>query len=179
MPSGDSERLGAINIEALRGAGDVGRDLLDVEWNSAPLGRLSRGPEACRRWHGLSSVRGSRRPAERSAVRQGRAFTVDTLREWSLPERLIEDATLMVSELLTNAIVHGSAPICLRLREMPDELAIEVDDGSSAMPRKLQAGIDDLHGRGLAIVAALGTRWAARPDGYGKTVWSTVPIPPS
>ncbi len=118
-------------------------------------------------------------PAERSAVRQGRAFTVATLREWSLSESLIEDATLMVSELLTNAVVHGSAPICLRLRKMPEELAIEVDDGSSAMPRKLQAGLDDLHGRGLAIVAALGTRWAARPDGYGKTVWSTIRIPPS
>jgi PAS domain S-box-containing protein len=115
-------------------------------------------------------------PAEPSAVKQGRSFTQSTLREWALPEDLIPDATLIVSELLTNAVVHGHEPVRLRLRKTPEELTIEVDDGSSAMPRKLQAGPGDLHGRGLAIVAELGARWAARPDGYGKTVWTTIPI---
>ena len=45
------------------------------------------------------------------------------------------------------------------------------------MPRKLRAGTDDLHGRGLAIVATIGTRWAARANGHGKTVWSSLAIP--
>jgi signal transduction histidine kinase/DNA-binding response OmpR family regulator len=116
--------------------------------------------------------------AKPSSVKQGRVFTTTTLREWSLADAVIEDATLMVSEMLTNAVVHGRPPVRLRLRKTSDELTIEVDDGSSAMPRRLRAGPDDLHGRGLAIVAELGARWAARPDGYGKTVWSTIPIPP-
>lgn len=81
--------------------------------------------------------------------------------------------------MLTNAIVHGSPPIRLRLRKTPEELAIEVDDAASAMPRKLRATPTDLHGRGLAIVADIGSRWAARADGYGKTVWSTLAIPPT
>ena len=117
-------------------------------------------------------------PAAASALSDGRRFTTVTLTDWKLPELAIENATLIVSELLTNAIVHGFPPIRLRLRRTPDELAIEVDDAGSAMPRELQTTPDDLHGRGLAIVADLGERWAARPNGHGKTVWSTLAVPP-
>jgi hypothetical protein len=42
------------------------------------------------------------------------------------------------------------------------------------MPRKLRTSPEHLHGRGLAIIAQLSTRWAARADGHGKTVWSTL-----
>jgi anti-sigma regulatory factor (Ser/Thr protein kinase) len=116
-------------------------------------------------------------PAAASALSDGRRFAVSALERWGVPELTVENATLIVSELLTNAIVHGFPPIRLRLRRTPDELAIEVDDAGSAMPRKLQTTPDDLHGRGLAIVADLGERWAARPNGHGKTVWTTIPVP--
>ena len=118
-------------------------------------------------------------PPVGSAVQDGRHFATATLTEWAVPPEVVQDATLIVSELLTNAIVYGTPPIRLRLRKTPEELAIEVDDAASAMPRKLRATPTDLHGRGLAIVADIGSRWAARPDGYGKTVWSTLAIPPS
>jgi PAS domain S-box-containing protein len=117
-------------------------------------------------------------PGAASSLHSGRSFTAATLRHWELPEGIIEDATLIVSELLTNAIIHGRPPIRLRLRRTRHELAIEVDDGDSAMPRKLRTTPDDEHGRGLAIVADLASRWAARANGFGKTVWSTLPIPP-
>ncbi len=116
-------------------------------------------------------------PATPSALQDGRRFAAAALAEWALPANLIDDATLIVSELLTNAVLHGAPPIRLRLRRTPRELAIEVDDESSAMPRKLRAAPEDLHGRGLAIVAAIGSRWAARANGHGKTVWSSLPIP--
>jgi serine phosphatase RsbU (regulator of sigma subunit) len=118
-------------------------------------------------------------PPVGSAVQDGRHFATATLTEWEVPPEVVQDATLIVSELLTNAIVYGSPPIRLRLRKTPEELAIEVDDAASAMPRKLRATPTDLHGRGLAIVADIGSRWAARADGYGKTVWSTLAIPPT
>ncbi len=118
-------------------------------------------------------------PPVGSAVQEGRRFAAATLTDWALPANIVQDATLIVSELLTNAIVYGSPPIRLRLRKTLEELAIEVDDAASAMPRKLRAAPTDLHGRGLAIVADVGSRWAARPDGYGKTVWSTLAIPPA
>ncbi len=116
-------------------------------------------------------------PGDSTALPDGRRFAVDVLRRWSMPETVVDDATLIVSELLTNAIVHGRPPVRLRLRATDEELAIEVDDAASAMPRKLRATPDDVHGRGLAIVAELGNRWAARAEGFGKTVWSTLPIP--
>jgi signal transduction histidine kinase/DNA-binding response OmpR family regulator len=118
-------------------------------------------------------------PPVGSAVQYGRRFATATLTEWAVPPEIVQDATLIVSELLTNAIVYGTPPIRLRLRKTQEELAIEVDDAASAMPRKLRATPTDLHGRGLAIVADVGSRWAARPDGYGKTVWSTLAIPPT
>jgi anti-sigma regulatory factor (Ser/Thr protein kinase) len=115
-------------------------------------------------------------PPEPSALRTARAFTDSTLRGWSLAGEVVDDAALILSELLTNAIVHGAPPIRIRLRRTRGELAIEVDDGASAMPRKLRTTPEDEHGRGLSIVAHLGSRWAARPCGHGKTVWSTLPL---
>ncbi len=117
--------------------------------------------------------------ASPAALHDGRSFAAATLRGWSLPEAVVQDGVLIVSELLTNAIVHGDPPIRLRLRKTARELAIEVDDGASAMPRKLQTSPEHLHGRGLAIVAQLSTRWAARADGHGKTVWCTLRLPPA
>ncbi|MHB1569686.1 MAG: SpoIIE family protein phosphatase, partial [Solirubrobacteraceae bacterium] len=116
-------------------------------------------------------------PAQPSAIAEARRFTTSQLRDWSLPDALIEDAALITTELLTNAIVHGREPIRLRLRKTPRDLAIEVDDATSAMPRRLRAKPEDLHGRGLDIVARLSSRWAARASVHGKTVWSTLPIP--
>jgi anti-sigma regulatory factor (Ser/Thr protein kinase) len=100
-------------------------------------------------------------PPTATALQDGRRFAADALARRSLPDTVVQDATLIVSELLTNAIVHGAPPIRLRLRRTSSELAIEVDDDSSAMPRRLRVGPDDVHGRGLAIVAAIATRWAA------------------
>jgi signal transduction histidine kinase/DNA-binding response OmpR family regulator len=116
-------------------------------------------------------------PARPSALHEGRQFTIATLRSWSVSTRIIDDAVLIVSELLTNAIVHGRPPIQLRLRRTSQEVAIEVDDGASAMPRRLRVTPDEPHGRGLAIVAKVGDRWAARANGRGKTVWSTLSAP--
>jgi PAS domain S-box-containing protein len=116
-------------------------------------------------------------PAAPAAVGDGRRFTTATLRQWSLPDAVVRDGTLIASELLTNAVLHGRPPISLRLRKTAREIAIEVGDGAPAMPRKLRARPEDASGRGLAIVAQLSTRWAARADRDGKTVWSTLRIP--
>jgi hypothetical protein len=112
-----------------------------------------------------------------TALSDARRFAGQTLAEWDLPDSVAEDAILIVSELVTNAIVHGRPPVRLRLVRAPRELAIEVDDDAGAIPRKLHASLDDINGRGLAIVAEIGSRWAARANGRGKTVWSTLPIP--
>ncbi len=65
--------------------------------------------------------------------------------------------------MVTNAIVHGRAPIQLRLRRAREHLLIEVDDTATAVPRKLRPTADDVHGRGLQLVAMMADQWGTRP----------------
>jgi PAS domain S-box-containing protein len=109
-----------------------------------------------------------------SSVAQARRFVSETLRDWSQEPELVSNAVLITSELVTNAIVHGDPPVRLRLRAVDHDITLEVDDGDSAMPRKVHSDPEAVDGRGLAIVAQLSSRWAARPNGRGKTVWSTL-----
>jgi len=94
-----------------------------------------------------------------------------------VPEPTASDAVLLVSEMVTNAIVHGEPPIRLRLRRDPAAgLAIEVDDGARVEPKPMQPTPDDEHGRGLQLVAMLAGRWGTRPTAEGKTVWCHIAL---
>jgi anti-sigma regulatory factor (Ser/Thr protein kinase) len=73
--------------------------------------------------------------------------------------------------MVTNAIVHGQAPIELRLRRGAGDLQIEVDDGATSVPRRMRPTPEDEHGRGLLLVAMLSDRWGTRPLRTGKSVW--------
>lgn len=106
-----------------------------------------------------------------SEIRRARAFTTETLQAWGSSERLIDDVLLIGGELVTNAILHGRAPVELRLRRDPEHLRIEVDDGGAAIPRKLRPTAKDDHGRGLQLTAAVAHRWGTRPLHDGKSVW--------
>jgi anti-sigma regulatory factor (Ser/Thr protein kinase) len=110
------------------------------------------------------------------AVHQARAFTRATLEQWALPESLARDAILLVSEMVTNAIVHGRAPIGLRLRRAREHLLLEVSDTATAVPRKLRPTSDDVHGRGLQLVAMMADEWGTRPIRDGKSVWCALAL---
>ncbi|WP_414497445.1 ATP-binding protein [Streptomyces sp. CRN 30] len=91
-------------------------------------------------------------------------------------EPLAETLVLLVSELVTNAVVHTGRPAVLRLR-LPgiaaDEVAVrlEVTDASACAPVPRCADGDATGGRGLALVDGLADRWGwAREDG-GKLIW--------
>ncbi len=114
--------------------------------------------------------------ADPRAVQQARAFTAAALAQWSLPAGLARDAILLVSELVTNAIIHGRAPIQLRLRRARASLLIEVDDTDTAVPRRLRPTPTDVHGRGLVFVATLADQWGTRPTRDGKSVWCVLPF---
>jgi anti-sigma regulatory factor (Ser/Thr protein kinase) len=109
-------------------------------------------------------------PAEPSAVPQARRFALDVLAEL-LPDRaaLLE---LMVSELVTNCVVHARSPFTLRLEASPHEVRVEVSDRAAGSVRPKRPTPHDLHGRGLQIVQKLADSWGVRPsDRGGKTVW--------
>jgi PAS domain S-box-containing protein len=106
-----------------------------------------------------------------SVVAEARHLVTSYLQERGLPESLVLDAALATSELVTNALLHGRAPVELRTRIEAADVLIEVRDQASYQPRKLRPDETDEHGRGLQIVAALAARWGTRPTEYGKAVW--------
>jgi anti-sigma regulatory factor (Ser/Thr protein kinase) len=112
-----------------------------------------------------------------TAVSCARLHAVHVLHEWGL-RHLAEDAALVVSELITNAIDASAVlperpPVALRLLADDRSLLIEVWDHSPLDLEPRQAGTDDECGRGLAVVAALSTRWGCERTGYNrKVVWA-------
>ena len=85
-----------------------------------------------------------------------------------------ETVELLVSEVATNALVHGAGDVRVDVRTQGGAVRIEVSDDSTALPVRRDAGLDGENGRGMALVEALSTCWGtdARPD--GKTVWFEV-----
>ncbi|MFF1561488.1 SpoIIE family protein phosphatase [Streptomyces sp. NPDC058279] len=115
-------------------------------------------------------------PFEPSAVGEMRALAVAKLEEWGLSE-LAFGTELVLSELVTNAIRHGVAPV--RLRLLHDRvLTCEVFDSSSTSPHLRYAATTDEGGRGLFLVAQISRRWGVRytPEG-GKVIWSEQQLP--
>ncbi|MET7288064.1 ATP-binding protein [Streptomyces sp. NPDC005573] len=108
------------------------------------------------------------------ARRRARAVLAD----WGVAPDIVEDALLVVSELVTNAIVHALPPAELRLSWRREDgfetLRVEVGDAGPALPDGISPpGIDpDEHGRGEEIVHALATRHGLRVRLGGVTRWA-------
>ncbi|MCK9927676.1 SpoIIE family protein phosphatase [Frankia sp. Mgl5] len=87
-------------------------------------------------------------------------------------QAIASDVALVVSELATNAVLHGSVPVYVRLRSGTSVIRVEVSDGSRAEPVRPPPDGGGLTGRGMALVAFTATRWGVEPDHGGKTVWA-------
>jgi anti-sigma regulatory factor (Ser/Thr protein kinase) len=129
----------------------------------------------------LSAILQAARPAAVSrrlaphptAPRAARDLVSRSLLEWRLSQQ-IPDACLVVSELITNAMIHAGTDIDLTLAEHRRSVRIAVRDHSHDLPVE-QHGRSEEHGRGLAIVAELSSTWGVLPhaDG-GKVVWAVI-----
>ncbi|MFD7434550.1 ATP-binding protein [Streptomyces sp. NPDC059861] len=87
-------------------------------------------------------------------------------------EPLAETLVLLVSELVTNAVVHTGCPAVLRLSlPQPATVRVEVTDGSTRAPVPRWVDGEETGGRGLALVDGLADRWGWSPDGVGKQIW--------
>ncbi|MEV6027834.1 SpoIIE family protein phosphatase [Streptomyces sp. NPDC052036] len=109
-------------------------------------------------------------PANLAAVCEAREWAARQLTLWGLND-LLFTTELIVSELVTNAIRYGRPPAELRLIRH-NVLVCEVTDSSSTQPRLRRARTTDEGGRGLFLVAQLGTRWGCRHGQNRKTIWS-------
>jgi anti-sigma regulatory factor (Ser/Thr protein kinase) len=99
-----------------------------------------------------------------------RAHCTQKLREWEL-EEMAFTTELILSELVTNAILYGSPPVGVRLLK-GHCLICEVSDGSSTSPRLRRAAATDEGGRGLFLVSQFAQRWGKRYTPDGKVIWA-------
>jgi anti-sigma regulatory factor (Ser/Thr protein kinase) len=106
-----------------------------------------------------------------ASVGEARRFTVATLRRWGRDD-LTTSAALLVSELVTNAILHARTMIQLCLVHRDEVVRVEVRDGSSIRPAVRDHGLDATTGRGLALVSLLAASWGVDLVASGKVVWA-------
>ncbi|MEI5008201.1 PAS domain S-box protein [Streptomyces sp. PmtA] len=108
-----------------------------------------------------------------SSVSRARAFLAKSLVDWGCAQ-VADEAQLLASEVVTNAIQHGQGPVRLLMRRNSTELTVEVSDHSHLPPQPRLAAADDESGRGLILVETLAGSWGVRPTDDGKTTWFTL-----
>lgn len=113
------------------------------------------------------------------SVKTARDVTRSTLRRWGLG-RLGDDAALVVSELVTNAVRYarypkdcGDYPITLMLMRFSPHVLLAVSDPSDEIPTRREPDFISEHGRGLYIVETYSQMWGWDPLARGgKAVWA-------
>ena len=119
-------------------------------------------------------------PAGRRAAVTARRALAATLDSWDLHDRPA-DAELIVSELISNAVMHaaGASTYELRISRNDTGLGIGVTDQSATKPTIRSPADGQPGGRGLRIVAALATTWGYEPTTHGQHVWGQLGSSPS
>ncbi|MEV5440591.1 SpoIIE family protein phosphatase [Streptomyces sp. NPDC052682] len=112
-------------------------------------------------------------PGDPEALVEARHMIRAAVAAWGAADRA-DEIELVADELITNALMHteGSAVVTLRvLTGSERRLRVEVEDSSSALPRRREAGESGVSGRGLLLVDLLTDRWGVEARGGGKCVW--------
>ena len=92
--------------------------------------------------------------------------------------RVLQDAELLVSELVANGIRHAAPPIVLRVDCDGASMQVCVSDGSPALPRVLRVPPEAVSGRGMALVDFISEQWGVEPSEHGKTTWFRLGVEP-
>ncbi|MFJ3289665.1 SpoIIE family protein phosphatase [Streptomyces sp. NPDC086669] len=118
-------------------------------------------------------------PGDPEALTGARHMIRAAVRAWSAGDRA-DEIELVADELITNALMHteGAAVVTLRVLAGSDRrLRVEVEDSSSALPRRRDAGESGVSGRGLLLVDLLTDVWGVEARGGGKAVWCEFVVP--
>ncbi|MER7936317.1 MULTISPECIES: SpoIIE family protein phosphatase [unclassified Streptomyces] len=115
-----------------------------------------------------------RLPARRDAPARARAHVRALLLRWGTRDGTRDNAVLLASELVTNAVRFATGPVTVRLIRSGHALLLEVGDTGNGRPRLSRGGLFDDAGRGLHVVHKLTTRWGVRWTDAGKVVWAEV-----
>jgi anti-sigma regulatory factor (Ser/Thr protein kinase) len=113
-------------------------------------------------------------PDELASCGKARRLVATTLLNWQVPG---DDAVLVVSELVGNALAHGKGPVGLRVAYDGSLVRIEVRDTSSVLPYRRSVREKEVAGRGLLIVGELAADWGVVIGPAGcKTVWAELSV---
>jgi anti-sigma regulatory factor (Ser/Thr protein kinase) len=105
-----------------------------------------------------------------------RRFMEETLQRWSCGD-LLDVVNLLVSELVTNAVVHGGSEADVSVVLTPTALRVEVADQDTSMPVPTEADDWATSGRGLALVELMSEAWGIDRRPNGKAIWFEVARP--
>ncbi|MFF9282641.1 SpoIIE family protein phosphatase [Streptomyces griseosporeus] len=118
-------------------------------------------------------------PGDPEALTGARHMIRAAVHTWGARDRA-DEIELVADELITNALMHteGAAVVTLRvLTGAERRLRVEVEDSSSALPRRREAGESGVSGRGLLLVDLLTDVWGVEARGGGKCVWCEFAVP--
>ncbi|MGD1218959.1 SpoIIE family protein phosphatase [Streptomyces krungchingensis] len=118
-------------------------------------------------------------PGDPEALTEARHMIRAAVRAWGAGERA-DEIELVADELITNALMHTEGPAIVTLRVLTGSdrrLRAEVEDVSSALPRRREAGESGVSGRGLLLVDRLTDVWGVEARGGGKCVWCEFIVP--
>jgi anti-sigma regulatory factor (Ser/Thr protein kinase) len=86
----------------------------------------------------------------------------------------MNDIQLVVSELVTNAVLHASSEVEVSVAVEREGTTIEVSDEGEGTPVLSNVTADDEYGRGLNLVQSLAEAWGSRRRADGTTVWCRI-----
>lgn len=114
-------------------------------------------------------------PARSTSPARARRFVESTLAEWGVDGG--DDAVLVVSELVTNGLLHARTPMTVRLADdAQGSVRLSVSDGSARALEERRFSIESGTGRGLRLLASLAAEWGVEWHDGGKTVWCRIPL---
>lgn len=113
-----------------------------------------------------------------ASVGEARRFVRLRLDELEVPEPPLEDAVLLTSELVTNALLHAGTGFEVRLDTDPNRVRVEVHDGGQRLPLASAATMDATGGRGLLLVGQIANDWGVDRSVGGKSVWFEMNLGP-
>ena len=119
-----------------------------------------------------------RLPPKATSPARARRFVAETLAGWGAADG--DDAILVVSELVTNALLHARTAMTLTVVETgTDSVYICVADGSTLQPQERHFSLESGTGRGLRLLQSIAAEWGVRNDDDGKTVWCRIVLRPA
>jgi anti-sigma regulatory factor (Ser/Thr protein kinase) len=113
-----------------------------------------------------------RLPPSPHAAGKARKFISGFCSAAELPDAICQDAALLVSELVTNAVIHGRTTATVEVHRPADTLRVTVRDDNPQLPAVGDSpDLNAESGRGLLIVSETATRWGIEAGAGGKAIW--------